>query len=377
MGDSKTSRRKVLGAVCELQSWVFDSCDTNFQVGAFLGLVYHRKWGEGGRLHDLLVVSATFRFKVVYFFVLAVFVVANFLKFVIFGRLTSNEVRILTEKAGYTAWEFVFGFLVFYTSTGSFLDIYSEAAKFAGLFLCVLLVKCFHYLTADRVHTVYCSSEEGAGAVLGYYVYLRLGLGIFLLNLVDGLLIYKYCYDVILQNYVQHNVLITIFGFEILNHCPLTLSTSFQFCLNTYEVNFVEKKNYEKWKHRKLRITFVTEFVLNLARFAMSCVFSLLFMYYYTFPVHMVPSSYTSLKAAVLKTRTLLDFRIRELRFQSLKVPAFVKSDEKCIICFDELVNAPLETTRCIPTCQHAFHSECIQLWLDYSPTCPVCRQKI
>lgn len=309
---------------------------------------------------------------------MALFVLANFIKWVIFGRLTPSEVRILREKAGYTAWEFVSGFLVFYTITDSFADVLYEAVKFAGLFLCVWLVKCFHYLTADRVQSIYNRPEDAAGGVYGLHVYLRLGVGLLLLNLVDGLLIYKYFYDVILQKYVQHNILLAIFGCEILNHCPLTLSTSLQWMLNAYEVKVVSKcGDREKWKRRKLWITCVAEFFFTLARFAILCAFSLLFMYYYTFPVHMVPSSYASLKAAVYKTRSLVDFRKRELMLQKLYCPKEAVADQTCIICFEEFALVPLEQIRCIPTCGHAFHDECLQLWLDYSPSCPICRKKI
>lgn len=250
--------------------------------------------------------------------------------------------------------------------------------KFAGLFLCVWLVKCFHYITADRVHSAYSASNV-AGDIQGTLLILRLGLGIFCLNLIDGLLIYKYLYDVILQNYVRHNVLITIFGFDIMNHFPMILSTTLQYILNTYEMLYVPTSSAtfsKKWKLRKVRTMFVAEFVFNLLRLAMSFVFSLMFLYYYTFPVHMFPTAYNSLKIAVLKTRLFVDFKKREFSLLKLARPTLTVSG-MCIICYEELEEATSEDVVNVPSCGHTFHFECIQLWVDYLASCPICRERL
>lgn len=43
-----------------------------------------------------------------------------------------------------------------------------------------------------------------------------------------------------------------------------------------------------------------------------------------------------------------------------------------CPICLSDY-NVK-ETVRCIPECQHCFHSNCIDEWLRLKGTCPVCR---
>ncbi|CAN4111452.1 unnamed protein product [Withania somnifera] len=43
-----------------------------------------------------------------------------------------------------------------------------------------------------------------------------------------------------------------------------------------------------------------------------------------------------------------------------------------CPICLAEY--HPKETVRCIPECEHCFHTECIDEWLKINGTCPVCR---
>ncbi|CAI9785947.1 unnamed protein product [Fraxinus pennsylvanica] len=43
-----------------------------------------------------------------------------------------------------------------------------------------------------------------------------------------------------------------------------------------------------------------------------------------------------------------------------------------CPICLVDY--NPKDTLRCIPQCEHCFHSECIDEWLRMNGTCPVCR---
>ncbi|AEC10707.1 putative RING-H2 finger protein ATL21A [Arabidopsis thaliana] len=46
--------------------------------------------------------------------------------------------------------------------------------------------------------------------------------------------------------------------------------------------------------------------------------------------------------------------------------------DIVCPICLSEY--ASKETVRCIPECDHCFHSECIDVWLKIHGSCPLCR---
>lgn len=362
MPNINASRKKVLGT-----------------LGAALAL-YHKNYGDahglGGRVTDMVNMGYSFKFKFTHFVVLAAFVFANFVKWAIFGKLTANEVKILKNKAGYTAWEFFFGLLVFYNTSPSFFDIQREVLKYALLFFCVLLVKYFHYLTADRVHTLYYSPQAIRSAFNGKHIHLRLAVGLLLILLVEGLLIFQYFQDIIMKNHLSENVLVTIFGFEIMNQSPLTVVTLLQFILDLIESKKAYS-NYTAFKERKLRLMFVAEFILNMLRFGMSCIFTLIFMYYYTFPVHTIPSSYDSLKVAVIKTRNLVNFRKKELMIQRLQNPTSETLEQKCIICYEELSVPTLDTIKRVQPCGHGFHLGCLLQWIEFSPSCPVCRKRI
>ncbi|KAI3886801.1 hypothetical protein MKW98_017153 [Papaver atlanticum] len=43
-----------------------------------------------------------------------------------------------------------------------------------------------------------------------------------------------------------------------------------------------------------------------------------------------------------------------------------------CMICLSEY--QPKETLKTLPTCNHCFHADCINVWLRLNSTCPICR---
>ncbi|XP_075507960.1 putative RING-H2 finger protein ATL21A [Primulina tabacum] len=55
---------------------------------------------------------------------------------------------------------------------------------------------------------------------------------------------------------------------------------------------------------------------------------------------------------------------------ESRRVPG--PNGATCPICLEDY--HPKDTIRCIPSCEHCFHSECIDEWLRIHGTCPVCR---
>lgn len=307
--------------------------------------------------------------------------IANLLKYLVFGTLSDAEVLVLSSKSSHTAWEFVTGFLVFYFSADFGHQVAWEALQYGGLFFCVLLVKFFGFLIADRVHNLYFSpSNHTADSVKSVrYGYLRLGLGIVIINFVNILLLYKFFHDVMWQRYMYNNVLGTIFGFEVLNHCPSTISTSFIYAFNCYETLVLlslDSRAKRLWRRKKLGSIYALEFVLNLLRLIMTVVFYLFFLYHYTFPIHSMPSSYISLKKTVAKARALIDLLKRDIMVHKLQIPDEVVQ-RKCIVCYEDLELVPIKEIRCVVPCQHSFHDTCIKRWLRISPTCPICREKI
>uniref|UniRef100_A0A2C9UFC1 RING-type domain-containing protein n=2 Tax=Manihot esculenta TaxID=3983 RepID=A0A2C9UFC1_MANES len=48
---------------------------------------------------------------------------------------------------------------------------------------------------------------------------------------------------------------------------------------------------------------------------------------------------------------------------------------EDCAICLNDYRDG--ELCRIFPMCKHMFHSDCIDIWLEKSLTCPICRQYV
>ncbi|CAL0307800.1 unnamed protein product [Lupinus luteus] len=51
------------------------------------------------------------------------------------------------------------------------------------------------------------------------------------------------------------------------------------------------------------------------------------------------------------------------------------KEGLECVICLKRLED--YEFLRLLPKCDHAFHVECVDLWLNAHSTCPLCRDKV
>ncbi|KAL8489755.1 hypothetical protein ACS0TY_025587 [Phlomoides rotata] len=59
-------------------------------------------------------------------------------------------------------------------------------------------------------------------------------------------------------------------------------------------------------------------------------------------------------------------------RFSSLKGS---KDGLECAVCLAKFED--VEILRLLPKCKHAFHIDCIDLWLERHATCPLCRQRV
>ncbi|XP_062084697.1 E3 ubiquitin-protein ligase ATL31-like [Humulus lupulus] len=72
--------------------------------------------------------------------------------------------------------------------------------------------------------------------------------------------------------------------------------------------------------------------------------------------------------AAVLETFPTLEYSV----VKGLKIG---KGALECAVCLCEFEDD--ETLRIIPKCDHVFHPECIDAWLESHTTCPVCRANL
>ncbi|EGW34239.1 uncharacterized protein SPAPADRAFT_148821 [Spathaspora passalidarum NRRL Y-27907] len=349
--------------------------------GAVLGYsAYKRLKAQGSKpnLHQYFntLVSLRTRFNPgVQFFVL--FLCLNFLKWITFGKLTPREIKNLKDKIAYTIWEFFFGFMILYFKIGSYSIIQVEVFKFAGLFFTIILLKGFHYLSADRIQTVFNLSHSTPTVKLWA---IKLSIGLIMLNLIDAMLIVKFFYELYHSSTNEKglsmvdNILVGIFGFEILNLFPVIVLTTLKCGLELSQYLNEDEQEDTQWREYKLKWIYMGEFIVNLIRFIMVCLFSVAFLYFYTFPIHILPSSYLSLRVLVAKTRNFINFKKKQFVLEKLTVPTEVFRDEKCVVCFEEFTD--VNDIRQL-NCTHSFHYRCLKSWIYYSNSCPTCREVI
>lgn len=47
----------------------------------------------------------------------------------------------------------------------------------------------------------------------------------------------------------------------------------------------------------------------------------------------------------------------------------------ECAVCLCQVSAG--ENLRLLPHCNHGFHAHCVDSWLKYNPTCPLCRKRV
>ncbi|KAK4281571.1 hypothetical protein QN277_013045 [Acacia crassicarpa] len=67
--------------------------------------------------------------------------------------------------------------------------------------------------------------------------------------------------------------------------------------------------------------------------------------------------------------------KIPILPYSHKKGGAFRLDQTECAICLGELLEG--EKVRLLPSCCHAFHIACIDLWFDQNSNCPICRSPL
>lgn len=73
--------------------------------------------------------------------------------------------------------------------------------------------------------------------------------------------------------------------------------------------------------------------------------------------------------------RGLDESTIRSIPVLQYKKGEVGRSDSECCVCLNEFQEA--EKVRVIPNCGHAFHIDCIDVWLQNNANCPLCRNPI
>ncbi|CDK29543.1 unnamed protein product [Kuraishia capsulata CBS 1993] len=346
-------------------------------VGAAGTLVY-MSCNKGGVVHQCIETFPFTRFGLANAALIIFYLSCRFLKWLFFGRLRKYEVDKLREKVLYTFHELVLGLLMVRLLNVEPFGI-SIVLKYSGLFLCVLLLKCFHYLSVDRVSTIFYLSlnKQDCNRTL---LHLRFALGILLMHYIDIRFMIWFRNEL---QYDNDNVLLYVFGFEIVNLYPFILSTSFAYLIQFREFVMQLKKGPDFAWTKKTRLLSFADIFFNVVRLAMFIVFTSIFMERFSLPaLNIVPASYNSLRLVIGESRRLIQLQRHSIRLLKLtkqlrepSLESIALTDDSCIICREALELKKQNVKRLV--CDHAFHVECLESWLSRSSSCPLCRHKL
>ncbi|KAK1412613.1 hypothetical protein QVD17_34002 [Tagetes erecta] len=76
------------------------------------------------------------------------------------------------------------------------------------------------------------------------------------------------------------------------------------------------------------------------------------------------------------RVKGLDEFLIREIPIcQYTKGDGVKRSWYECVVCLNDFQE--MDTLRVLPSCNHAFHLDCIDIWLQNNANCPLCRLSI
>ncbi|KVH94317.1 RING-H2 finger protein ATL16-like [Cynara cardunculus var. scolymus] len=76
------------------------------------------------------------------------------------------------------------------------------------------------------------------------------------------------------------------------------------------------------------------------------------------------------------RVRGLDEFIIREIPIcQYTQTEGKKRSLYECVVCLNDFQE--LDTLRILPSCNHGFHLDCIDIWLQNNANCPLCRLSI
>ncbi|KAL3837859.1 hypothetical protein ACJIZ3_022450 [Penstemon smallii] len=121
--------------------------------------------------------------------------------------------------------------------------------------------------------------------------------------------------------------------------------------------------------------------VIVIAVLVTALVFLILFTIYIRhFSDDSYPSAVLPQLAAAARARgfdqSVIEANFPTFSYSEVKDHKIGKGALECAVCLNEFEDDN-ETLRLIPKCDHVFHPECIDAWLEYHVTCPVCRANL
>lgn len=304
-------------------------------------------------------------------FLCMTFMLGKALQLLFFGRLRAIETEHLYERAWYAVTETCLAMTIFRDEFDS---------RFFVFFTALLLLKIFHWLSADRIEYMEQTPE------VAWKFHIRMGSCVSLLLLVDFWLV-KVCLSNIFAR--GPNVMI-MFAFEFTILASSALGVAGKYALNLAEAR---RRATEPWDNKSLYV-FYLELVCDFFKLVTYLAFFATILTFYGLPLHIIRDLYVTLRSFTSKCANFMRFRRATQNMDAQYPDATVAEleatgDQTCIVCRDDMIHAsaqptgddqpalgPLDKPKKLP-CGHILHLRCLRSWLERQQSCPMCRRPV
>ncbi|CAM9905053.1 unnamed protein product, partial [Ectocarpus fasciculatus] len=267
------------------------------------------------------------------------------------GPLRDIEIEVMYENARYAFTETCLALTVFRGDL---------TAVTIALFIQLLLIKAFHWLSRARVEHFEQAGRQSLTSMA------RLCSLVFITLVVDGMMV-TYCLENIPVDQASSLVL---FAFEYAILSIAAFSTAVHLLLHV-----VDNRMEGAW-HAKATWVMLLEFFSEVFKFSFYVIFfGVMFSLYGVPPLNLIRDVYMSFDQ--LQRRLQAFYRYRQLantmdeRFPDATEEELEGCEHTCIICRDTM-----DAGKKLP-CGHIFHFQCLRMWLQQQQACPTCRANI
>ncbi|CAB0016892.1 unnamed protein product [Nesidiocoris tenuis] len=275
---------------------------------------------------------------------------SGLLRKIFFGELRPIESERLADNLWYALTETCLAFTIFRGESGP---------GFAFLFIVLIFMKTFHWLTDERVDLAERS------LVVSKLYHTRMICALMALSAIDSSFI---LYSI--QHTMKHGPSVQIvLGFEYSILFIMLMENFIKYVMylhGLFEMSTVECRTI---------LQMYVAVVMSSLKVVLYCIFFVLMVQIFTFPLFVLRPMYFTLKAFKKCVSNVLQSR-RALKYLNELYPNATEADlgapDPCIICREEL---SMESKK-LP-CNHVFHTACLRAWFQRQQKCPVCRFSI
>lgn len=270
---------------------------------------------------------------------------------VFFGQLRPAETEHLIERSWYAVTETCLAFTVF-------RDNFSPL--FVAQFTMLLFLKCFHWLSEDRVEYMERSP------VISFLFHIRVICLLTLLGTLDSLLVHK-AYNSVINSGASTQL---VFGFEYAILLTIVVAVFMKYVLHT-----VDLQSVNPWENKAVYILY-SELVMGFIKSFLYITFMVIMIRVHTFPLFAIRPMYLTLRSFKKSVSDVIMSRRAILNMNTLYPDAtpeeLASGDNVCIICREEMMT----NAKKLP-CNHIFHISCLRSWFQRQQTCPTCRMDV